>query len=1273
MKITINTPGFDYAFSELKLLLGKYTDLTFGEDGDRVISVSTDLSLPVHCYLLDGDGQTLKIRGGSKSAALCGVYDALRRAGIVFHAGGNFCAGEFDLTAFFAAKASVHPKFRLRGIRQHINFPMDISSYPLKDAQEYIRCMARLGFNAITFHSYGDQWHPVTPGKDHFGHFFYGQRHPLPEDPILRPRIRNRKEYVNPEAEDLMDQPEKLDSFVSGWLASVMKTAKEAEMTVTLSVELPEDDKDKIGAMLANVCRLYPDIDTLELISGENTTTETRYTVPQIGEVLGKEALEDDGSLTNAEELGENMPSEFHYCIEFLSRALTAIRTKDEWTAGLSKVPGLRVGIYNTTPQILKVVRPILRRVIPAGITHSFLPAHGSKAVVGHMKYMGVTDEDFSDTMFYSWAEFDGNMYIQQLACLGIGELADMAPQDSYGVCINHWRTAENDLSIVYASRTLAEPLPTESFYKNAAKVLSLDEKELVPVLKRMENLDVFCRDQLFNIGFCSYKCWSAQTGLGWISEMHENDIGYAISEFSDYAAVFGKLSETSRTPEGTAFVSLWKNRCECSVLHLNAVLSMKNAWKKKNGRDVNASFDEAADYARRYTLLYSELLPDRGGEGLIVSYLQTIPRYIESRRKYCVGNSVFSPGRIICRLAASYLTVSAATAFFVSGKFTRLYFAQNVPLPLLLADMALLFILFSLIAKNVPKIHTDSCFLAASSAACAAAWLNRYGMPSLLYDVTYDNDRSRLLFLIALILFLCPVFIYFLHTNKFLLSKFHPGRRTVTVFAVFCGLAGCAMIALLTVLRYRTYTSGNFDFGIFCDIFDNMKKTGLPLVTGERDVLLSHFAVHLSPVLYLLLPFYWIFPSPLTLQIGQAVILMSGVIPVLLLCRHFRLDNKTTMALCFLFCAYPAISCGCFFDFHENCFLVPLLLWMFYFFEKEETVPTAVFALLVLSVKEDAAIYLIFFALYVILARKKYRFGIVMGVLSAIWMVTAIGILNASASYWAQYYENLKITANPEIAGAMVSRFDNLIFDKTAGLAGAVKTALVNPGYLLTQIFGTPEADGGKLIYLFEMLVPLGMLPFCTKKPSEWLLSAPLLVNLLTMYRWQYSISYQYSFAIIAFLFYASLRNAAAFGTETEDTPALSDEAAAAAEKRRDLLMIGIIACICLYAVFVFSGTVKYVKRWEKGKETYREIDALLETIPKDASVCATAHLVPHLYDRAAVYDMKYHNNEADVDYVVFYYPYIDRYSRDEYLKKGYSVILDEPDKLLILSGSPS
>lgn len=48
-------------------------------------------------------------------------------------------------------------------------------------------------------------------------------------------------------------------------------------------------------------------------------------------------------------------------------------------------------------------------------------------------------------------------------------------------------------------------------------------------------------------------------------------------------------------------------------------------------------------------------------------------------------------------------------------------------------------------------------------------------------------------------------------------------------------------------------------------------------MTTCERDRVLSHFAVHVSPIYYLFLPFYALFPLPVTLEVLQALLLASG------------------------------------------------------------------------------------------------------------------------------------------------------------------------------------------------------------------------------------------------------------------------------------------------------------------------------------------------------------------------------------------------------------
>lgn len=479
-----------------------------------------------------------------------------------------------------------------------------------------------------------------------------------------------------------------------------------------------------------------------------------------------------------------------------------------------------------------------------------------------------------------------------------------------------------------------------------------------------------------------------------------------------------------------------------------------------------------------------------------------------------------------------------------------------------------------------------------------------------LAFTVLLRYDASKPYYLYFALLFVAALVLLW-STDKdcfnFIRSEFHPAIKWGVVAVVAVGFG--FFITAIGVYRYLDYCTPNYDFGLFCNMFYNMKETGIPYVTSERDMLLSHFAVHFSPVYYLLLPFYFIFPSPITLQVGQAVILYSGIIPLVLLAKKLGLSSKLTLVVSVVYAAYPALSAGCLYDLHENCFLVPLLLWVFYFFEKEKYIPMAVFAVLTLTVKEDAFIYLVFFALYVIFSRKKWKIGVPI----------ALGAL--------LYFAVVSSLMQKYGLGIMDNRFGNLIYNSEDGLLGALKTLILNPGYVMTQIFATSKGTTDKLLYLLQLLLPLAFLPFATKKISRLILCAPILLNILTMYVYQPNIGFQYSFGITAFLFYASLLN-------------LSE---LKAPSRKYLVQLAAVASVLMFTVAIIPKYVHYSNLYEVNKEAvYDKLDyALEEKLPDDASVACSSFLLAHISDRDVIYEISYHkdgdgNYKTDTEYVV-------------------------------------
>ncbi len=657
MKISIiqKSEGLSYAALELVKFLTEYTsvEIICGEGGDRTVTLEVDASMPAHAYTVMGDGTTLTICGGNASSVNCGVYEALADAGILFEATGYSVPHAFDVEAFFAVRKAVKPKFRLRGIRQHINFPMDISSYPLKDAQEYIRAIARMRYNAITFHSYPGQWHETRPDdeKDNAGHFFYGQVHTLPgDDPLLCSRIHNRKVYCIPEVEAIFYDEAKRADYARYWLNEVMATAKEAGLTITLSVEILGDDEAATVRMLHVICETYPLIDTLELITEEcggfrDQPGVTRENVQDfIVGLFGEDILDADGNLPG---LPDKMSYQLGSSAVSLKRLLRALELRDEWLAGLERVPALRAGLYLTCPDTLRVLRPILRLKRPAETTMSLLSAHGALAVARNVEETGNTSEDWQNTMYYSWAEFDGNMFLQQLSTDGIEALSNMPDTDSsYGYCINHWRTAENNLTITYAAQAAIDGTTASDFYLTYARKLGIaDEVGFAEACRKLAWLDTYNRDNLFNIGFCAVSCWfnwhrrkGGMKPRGFDAEPQER----SIAEYGVLIEAFEKLLPAATSKEGIAFLRLMANRCHTSILHVRAMHVLDELETIYDYDDPKPLTPEtltrakeivaqSMEAAREYLDVYGALMPDRGGEGHIISYYETSVAYIRA------------------------------------------------------------------------------------------------------------------------------------------------------------------------------------------------------------------------------------------------------------------------------------------------------------------------------------------------------------------------------------------------------------------------------------------------------------------------------------------------------------------------------------------------------------------------------------------------------------------------------------------------------------------
>lgn len=455
------------------------------------------------------------------------------------------------------------------------------------------------------------------------------------------------------------------------------------------------------------------------------------------------------------------------------------------------------------------------------------------------------------------------------------------------------------------------------------------------------------------------------------------------------------------------------------------------------------------------------------------------------------------------------------------------------------------------------------------------------------------------------------------------------PSRKFVFGFSLGCIIFVTAFTALIGVSRYLCFATPNFDFGIFSQMFYYLKTEFVPLTTCEREKLLSHFAVHLSPIYYVLLPLYFIFPSPVTLQVSQALLLGSALIPLYLIAKHYKLSNKLTLCLMIAASFYPALAAGTLYDFHENAFLPLLILWLLYFAEKGKHIPMYVFMVLTLTVKEDAAIYVAFIALYFIFSGRKKLHGSIMFFSSVIYFVFAVFILKNYGD------------------GAMTGRFSNFITNQDLGLADVIITIFKNPAYFISQCMSDE-----KLLFILFMMLPLGFLPVLSKKWSQFILLGPLvLINLMSTYQYQHSIYFQYVYGTLAVLFYLAVINLSA----------------APQNIRKFIAPAAAVFSIIMF-IFSLSPKLTYVNRLSVNREDYVRIRAALDTIDEDASVLSTTFYIPYLSQRKEIYEIEYCVKDTDYVVIDLRYPSADE-NRQKIDMTKYELTLEEKGLVEIYS----
>ena len=471
----------------------------------------------------------------------------------------------------------------------------------------------------------------------------------------------------------------------------------------------------------------------------------------------------------------------------------------------------------------------------------------------------------------------------------------------------------------------------------------------------------------------------------------------------------------------------------------------------------------------------------------------------------------------------------------------------------------------------------------------------------SVLFAANYKDGGAY--FCVGIGLVDLIIILWQVRGDKLGISGISVSRKAALIVAAVLFAVTTFVFGYYSSMKYQSYSNFTFDFGIFAQMYERMASSFAPNTTVERSHMMSHFGVHFSPIFYLFLPLYYIFRTPIYLFYVQSAAVAAGVFAIYLIAGKLRLSGRLTLALEFIYAFYPCLFNGTFYDFHENKFLTTIILFLFYFILCKNTLWEFVFALLLLSVKEDAAIYLIVIALFVMINRKEIWRGAVMLGMAIVYFIIAQQIVAAAGE------------------GVMMSRLSDYFINGQSTFGSVFKAVFLDVGFLLKQMF-IPE----KIPFILWMFAPVLFAPFMTKKISSLILLFPIIpINLMQSWKYQYDVDYQYTYGVAALVIISAIFVIAQLKTN----------------KKRVVVLTSLCMCPIMSVALVFPK-MNNCKSYMKSTEgTRQQVDALIDSVPTDATVTAAHSLVPHLYKVEWLYTMPdYYSTKrdkpVDTDYFV-------------------------------------
>ncbi|MFE2328972.1 DUF2079 domain-containing protein [Streptomyces sp. NPDC059385] len=387
---------------------------------------------------------------------------------------------------------------------------------------------------------------------------------------------------------------------------------------------------------------------------------------------------------------------------------------------------------------------------------------------------------------------------------------------------------------------------------------------------------------------------------------------------------------------------------------------------------------------------------------------------------------------------------------------------------------------------------------------------------------------------------------------------------------------------SILSLSVHDRLGSRSFDLAIFVQVVRSYAGWHLPVseVKGpDFPVLGDHF----SPILALLAPLYWLWPSVKMLLVAQAALVAGSVVPLALWTRR-ALGAPAAAVVGVCYGLSWGLASGLESDFHEWAFALPLLTLSLTALGAGRLRAAAAWALPLLLVKEDLGLTVA--AIGVVIAWQAGRGNRRTGLVTAAIGVAALGLsLLVLSSFHPGGFEGYFASHNPN----------------TGAAAGAVQSDGGFMGSVERMTLGliTPREKVTTILYILAPTLFLAL-----RSPLALVLVPSVLWRLSSDYAPHWGTGYHYSLLVMPIVFVAFVDALRRRGTSGRGLYRYLAGCAA--------------VTLLLLPHFAFWQLVK-PDTWANHPRT-AEAHKVMEMIPDGATVQAGHYLVPHLADRTSV-----------------------------------------------------